>query len=118
MGGMCGRPYDPEFLFTWPNSRISVMGGSQAAMVLSTVKNNQLQREGKPVMTPEETAKFEKPTLDEYERQGSAYFATARLWDDGILDPRDTRKVLGRCLQIFAQRPMRSEPPHFGVFRM
>jgi len=115
--GMCGRAYDPEFLFSWPNSRIGVMGGPQAAGVLSTVKNDQLAREGKPPMTEAELAAFQKPTLDKYEEEGSPYYATARLWDDGIIDPRDTRTVLGQCLQAIAQKQEKPKST-FGVFRM
>jgi len=117
---MCGRSYQPDFLFTWPNSRISVMGGPQAAGVLSTVKNEQLVREGKPPLQGAELEAFQKPTLDRYEEEGSPYYATARLWDDGIIDPRQTRTVIGRCLQIFAQRPPEyiAQAGHFGVFRM
>merc|ERR1711964_967367 len=81
---MCGRAYQPEFLFTWPNSRISVMGGPQAAGVLTQVKNEQLAREGKPPLQGAELEAFQKPTLDRYEEEGSPYYATARLWDDGI----------------------------------
>mmetsp|Transcript_72493 Transcript_72493/g.136940 ORF Transcript_72493/g.136940 Transcript_72493/m.136940 type:complete len:1263 (-) Transcript_72493:6-3794(-) len=118
---MCGRSYNPDFLFTWPNSQISIMGGAQAAGVLSTVKNNQLEREGKPPLEGAALEEFERPILEKYEKEGSPYFATARLWDDGIIDPRDTRKVLSRCLHLFAQRP-RDEGPlgsrQFGVFRM
>jgi len=118
--GMCGRAYDPRFLFMWPNSRISVMGGAQAADVLSTVKQDQLKRQGKPVMTDEELAEFRRPTLEKYEKEGSPYHSTARLWDDGIIDPRDTRHVLGRCLRIVSRSPGSgaSKVGNFGVFRM
>ena len=117
--GMCGRAYDPEFMFSWPNSRISVMGGTQAAKVLSTVKNTQREREGKPVMVGDELQKFEQPILDKYELEGSPYYASARLWDDGIIDPRETRSVLGRCLYVISQRAEdHSHPKPFGVFRM
>merc|ERR1711982_161953 len=100
------------------NSRIAVMGAAQAAGVLSTVKNDQLVREGKPPLQGVELEEFERPTLTRYERESSAYYATARLWDDGIIDPRQTRVVVGRCLQIFAQRPPEKIDRHFGVFRM
>ncbi len=96
--GMCGRAYGPRFLWMWPNSRISVMGGEQAANVLLTVKQDQLARRGQPSMTPEEQAEFKRPTLEKYEREGSPYYSTARLWDDGILDPAETRQVLGLAL--------------------
>jgi len=120
--GMCGRAYDPRFMFMWPNSRISVMGGAQAAGVLSTVKQEQLAKQGKPQMTPEELAEFQRPTLEKYETEGSPYHATARLWDDGIIDPRDTRHVLGLCLRICSRNPGGGaggqQPGRYGVFRM
>jgi len=117
--GMCGRAYDPRFMFMWPNSRISVMGGAQAAGVLTTVKQAQLEKKGKPLMEGEELAAFEKPTLDKYEKEGSPYHSSARIWDDGIIDPRDTRDVLGRCLRICSRAPGQGDKPgQFGVFRM
>src|SRR5690606_27006546 len=91
----CGRAYSPRFLWMWPNSRISVMGGEQAANVLLTVKQDQLARQGEPPMSPAEQAAFMQPVLDSYEAEGNPYYATARLWDDGILDPVQTRQVLG-----------------------
>ena len=112
---MCGRAYEPRFLFMWPNARISVMGGEQAAGVLATVKQDQLAREGKS-MTPEEEAAFKRPTLEQYERQGHPYYASARLWDDGVIDPADTRMVLGLCLSATMNAPI--EETRFGVFRM
>jgi len=114
--GMCGRSYDPRFMFMWPNSRISVMGGAQAASVLSTVKQQQLEKQGKPLMTPEEVAEFQRPTLEKYESEGSPYHATARLWDDGIIDPRETRHVLARCLRVCSRAP--GSRGGYGVFRM
>ncbi len=114
--GMCGRAYDPAFLWMWPNARISVMGGEQAAGVLLTVKQDQLAREGKPRMEVEEAAAFQQPVLDEYEHQGSPYYSTARLWDDGILDPAETRQVLGLALSVVLNAPV--TPAGFGVFRM
>ena len=114
--GMCGRAYDPRFLFMWPNSRISVMGGPQAADVLTTVKQDQRAREGLSPMTGEELEEFRKPILDKYETEGSPYYSTARLWDDGIIDPRDTRDVLGLCLATARNAPLPDE--RFGVFRM
>ena len=114
--GMCGRAYDPAFLWMWPNARISVMGGEQAAGVLLTVKQDQLVREGKPRMESEQAAAFQQPVLDEYERQGSPYYSTARLWDDGILDPAETRKVLGLALSVVLNAPVTQAG--FGVFRM
>jgi len=117
--GMCGRSYDPRFMFMWPNSRISVMGGAQAADVLTTVKQEQLQRQGKPAMAGAELEEFRRPTLEKYEAEGSPYHSTARLWDDGVIDPRDTRHVLGRCLRICSRAPgSGASPGRFGVFRM
>ena len=91
--GMCGRAYDPRLLWMWPNARISVMGGEQAAGVLTTVKRDQLAREGKPFSAEEEQA-IRAPILAKYDREGSPYYSTARLWDDGILDPAQTREAL------------------------
>ncbi|MFQ5614843.1 MAG: carboxyl transferase domain-containing protein, partial [Anaerolineae bacterium] len=96
--GMCGRAYGPRFLWMWPNSRISVMGGEQAANVLLTVKQDQLARHNEPALTPEQQEAFKQPILDKYEREGNPYYSTARLWDDGILDPAETRQVLGLAL--------------------
>eukprot|EP00581_Thalassiosira_minuscula_P017511 CAMPEP_0183714224 /NCGR_PEP_ID=MMETSP0737-20130205/8825_1 /TAXON_ID=385413 /ORGANISM="Thalassiosira miniscula, Strain CCMP1093" /LENGTH=1220 /DNA_ID=CAMNT_0025943131 /DNA_START=51 /DNA_END=3713 /DNA_ORIENTATION=- len=101
--GMCGRAYDPRFLFTWPNSRISVMGGPQAASVLSTVKNDQIEKETGTPMSSEEIIEFEKPLLEKYEQEGSPYFATSRLWDDGVIQVEDTRKVLGQSLRVVSK---------------
>jgi acetyl-CoA carboxylase carboxyltransferase component len=114
--GMCGRAYDPRFLFTWPNSRISVMGGPQAADVLATVKQDQRVREGKPKMSQEEWDEFQAPILEKYETEGSPYYSTARLWDDGIIDPRDTRDVLGLAISASLNAPMPDSD--FGIFRM
>jgi acetyl-CoA carboxylase carboxyltransferase component len=114
--GMCGRAYQPRFLWTWPNARISVMGGEQAADVLATVKDDQRLREGNPKMTDTERAAFRMPTLEKYEAEGSPYFATGRLWDDGILDPKETRRVLALGLAAAANGPRRET--RFGVFRM
>jgi acetyl-CoA carboxylase carboxyltransferase component len=114
--GMCGRAYNPRFLWMWPNARISVMGGEQAASVLLTVKQDQLEREGKPRMTPQEAEEFMRPTLEKYELEGNPYHSTARLWDDGILDPVETRDVLGLALAVVAGAPR--EEGGFGVFRM
>ena len=114
--GMCGRAYDPRFLFMWPNSRISVMGGPQAADVLTTVKQDQRAREGLPPMQGDELEQFRQPILDKYETEGSPYYSTARLWDDGIIDPRDTRDVLGLCLAAARNAPLPDD--RFGVFRM
>jgi acetyl-CoA carboxylase carboxyltransferase component len=114
--GMCGRAYGPRFLWMWPNARISVMGGAQAASVLSTVKQDQLGRAGKPLMTAEEVHAFERPTLEKYEREGNPYYSTARLWDDGVLDPAETRTVLG--LALSAAYNARVDESEFGIFRM
>ena len=114
--GMCGRAYQPRFLWSWPNARISVMGGEQAADVLATVKDEQREREGKPRMTPEEREAFRRPTLEKYEAEGSPYYATARLWDDGILDPKETRTVLALGLSAAFNAPVSES--RFGVFRM
>ena len=100
----------------WPNARISVMGAEQAANVLLTVKQDQLARQGKPPLTPDEAAAFMQPTLDKYEIEGSPYYSTARLWDDGILDPAETRRVLALALSASLNAPI--EPTQFGVFRM
>lgn len=114
--GMCGRAYNPCFLWMWPNARISVMGGEQAANVLLTVKQEQLTRDGKPPLPPEQADEFKRPILEKYEREGSPYYSTARLWDDGILDPLDTRQVLGLALSVVLNAPQ--EEGGFGVFRM
>jgi 3-methylcrotonyl-CoA carboxylase beta subunit len=113
--GMCGRAYEPRLLWMWPNARISVMGGEQAAGVLTTVKRDQLGREGKELSAQEEAA-IRDPILEKYEREGSPYYSTARLWDDGILDPADTREALALGLSMAFNAPI--PPPKFGVFRM
>ena len=113
--GMCGRAFGPRFLWMWPNARISVMGGEQAAGVLAQVKREALEKSGKPWSEHEERA-FKAPILEQYERQGSAYYASARLWDDGVIDPRDTRKVLAFGLSASLNAPI--EKTTFGVFRM
>jgi 3-methylcrotonyl-CoA carboxylase beta subunit len=113
---MSGRGYNPRFLWMWPNARISVMGGEQAANVLLTIKQDQLKREGKPAMTPEEVEEFKRPILEKYETEGNPYYSTARLWDDGVIDPVDTRQVLGLALSVVLNAP--KEEGGFGVFRM
>jgi acetyl-CoA carboxylase carboxyltransferase component len=113
--GMCGRAYEPRFLWMWPNARISVMGGEQAAGVLTTVKRDQLAREGKPLSAEEERA-IRDPILAKYEHEGSPYYSTARLWDDGILDPAQTRAALALAISASFNAPI--PPPKFGVFRM
>ncbi len=112
---MCGRAYSPRFLWTWPASRISVMGGAQAASVLATVKEDQLTAHGER-WTAEERAAFETPIREQYEQQGEPYYATARLWDDGIIDPDQTRDLLGLALDVVARTPL--PEPRFGLFRM
>lgn len=112
---MCGRAYSPRFLFMWPNARISVMGGPQAASVLSTVKKDQLAASGEE-MSAEEQAEFEAPIREQFERQGSPYYSTARLWDDGVIQPADTRRVLAMALAAVSLQPL--PEPRFGLFRM
>jgi 3-methylcrotonyl-CoA carboxylase beta subunit len=117
---MCGRAYSPRFLWTWPASRISVMGGAQAASVLATVKRDQLEAKGEDWSAEAEEA-FRAPIRQDYEDQGSPYHATSRLWDDGIIDPADTRRMLGLALSVCSRSPMDSIPdgsPRFGLFRM
>lgn len=114
--GMCGRAYHPRFLWMWPNSRISVMGGEQAANVLLTVKQDQLARRNEALMSPEEQEAFKQPILDKYEHEGNPYYSTARLWDDGILDPAETRQVLGLALSACLNAPVTKT--QYGVFRM
>ena len=113
--GMCGRAYDPRFMFMWPNARISVMGGEQAAGVLSQVKRAQHERAGQNWTEQEEQA-FKQPIIDTYEHQGHPYYASARLWDDGVIDPADTRLVLGLSISASLNKPI--EDTQFGVFRM
>ncbi|MEV8268147.1 carboxyl transferase domain-containing protein [Microbacterium sp. NPDC076911] len=112
---MCGRAYSPRFLWSWPASRISVMGGTQAASVLSTVKRDQIEARGDN-WSSDEQATFEEPIRAGYEEQGNPYYATARLWDDGVIDPMDTRDLLGLALDVVARTPL--PEPRFGVFRM
>jgi acetyl-CoA carboxylase carboxyltransferase component len=113
--GMCGRAYQPRFLFGWPGSRISVMGGEQAASVLAQVKQTQLEAQGKKMSAAEEKA-FKQPILDKYDEEGSPYYSTARLWDDGILDPAETRTALALALAAALNAPI--PEMRFGVFRM
>lgn len=113
--GMCGRAYDPRFLWMWPNARISIMGGEQAASVLSTIRRDAEEAAGRTWSAEEEEA-FKAPIRDQYEVQGSPYYATARLWDDGLIDPADTRRVVGMGLAVAAQAPI--PMPSYGVFRM
>ncbi len=113
---MSGRAYDSRFLWMWPNARISVMGGEQAATVLLTVKQEQLAREGKAPFTAAEAEEFKRPILEKYETEGSPYYSSARLWDDGIIDPVDTRQVLALALSVVLNSP--AQEHEFGVFRM
>jgi 3-methylcrotonyl-CoA carboxylase beta subunit len=113
--GMCGRAFDPRFLWMWPNARISVMGGEQAASVLATVRRDGLEGRGETWSAADEET-FKAPIREQYEQQGSPYYSTARLWDDGVIDPLDTRRVLGMGLAAAAHAPIAA--PHYGIFRM
>jgi 3-methylcrotonyl-CoA carboxylase beta subunit len=113
--GMCGRAYSPRFLWMWPNARISVMGGHQAASTLATIRRETLARGDREWPAEEEQA-FRQELLDKYDEQGSPYYSTARLWDDGVIDPRQTRAVLSVALSICANAPL--EPVRYGIFRM
>ena len=113
--GMCGRAFGARMLWMWPNARISVMGGEQAANVLATVRRDNIEAKGQTWL-PEEEEKFKAPIRDQYEHQGHPYYASARLWDDGIIDPADTRMVLGLALSA----ALNAEPQEtqYGIFRM
>ncbi len=113
--GMCGRGYSPRFLWMWPNARISVLGGEQAASVLATVRRDGIEAKGGAWSAGEE-AEFKRPILEQYERQGHPYYASARLWDDGVVDPADTRRLLGLAISASLNAPI--EETRFGVFRM
>jgi 3-methylcrotonyl-CoA carboxylase beta subunit len=113
--GMSGRAYSPRFLWTWPNSRIAVMGGAQAAGVLATVKRDAMERAGQGWSEAEE-AEFKRPTEEMFERQSHPLYASARLWDDGVIDPRHTRDVLSLSLRAALNAPINET--RFGVFRM
>jgi 3-methylcrotonyl-CoA carboxylase beta subunit len=112
---MCGRAYEPRLLWMWPNARISVMGGEQAASVLATVKRDQLSREG-ATLSAQAEASIRAPILEKYEAEGSPYYSTARLWDDGMLDPAETRSALALGISAAFNAPI--PPARFGVFRM
>ncbi len=114
--GMCGRAYSPRQLWMWPNARISVMGGEQAANVLLTVRQDQLESRGRPLLDEQQATDFKAPILEKYEREGSPYYSSARLWDDGVIDPVDTRKVLALGLAASLNAPL--PPRQHGVFRM
>jgi 3-methylcrotonyl-CoA carboxylase beta subunit len=113
--GMCGRAYSPRFLFSWPNSRVSVMGHEQASSVLATVRRDNIEADGKSWSAEEEEA-FKKPIRDKIEAEGSPYYATARLWDDGIILPSETRRVLALAFSACLNAPV--PETKFGVFRM
>ena len=113
--GMCGRAFKPRFLWMWPNARISVMGGEQAATVLATVRRDGIEAKGGTWSAAEEEA-FKAPIREQYEREGHPYFASARLWDDGVIDPAETRRTLAMAISAALNRPI--EPTRFGVFRM
>jgi len=113
--GMCGRAFSPRFLWMWPTARISVMGGVQAASVLATVRRGGIERRG-DTWSDEDEAAFKAPIKQQYETEGHPYYATARLWDDGIIEPAQTRMVLGLGLSAALNKPI--EPTKFGVFRM
>jgi 3-methylcrotonyl-CoA carboxylase beta subunit len=113
--GMCGRAFGPRMLWMWPNARISVMGGEQAASVLATVKRDGIEAKGGTWSTDEE-AKFKQPILDQFAHQAHPYYASARLWDDGVIDPADTRRVLALALSASLNAPI--PDVKFGVFRM
>jgi len=115
---MCGRSYSPRFLWMWPNARIGVMGGGEAANVLVTITNEQNARLGKPPLSPEEEEALRGPIVASAERDGDPYYSTARLWDDGIIDPAKTRDVLGLAVSASLNAPIREDEPGYGIFRM
>ena len=112
---MCGRAYAPRFLFMWPNARIAVMGGDQAAQVLTEVKVAQMKRRNE-MWDAVEQEKYKKGIKEKYDQQAHAFYASARLWDDGVIDPLDSRKIISHCLAVSAYAPI--QDTHFGVFRM
>lgn len=112
---MCGRAYSPQFLYMWPNAKISVMGGSQAAGVLNQITEEQHRRSGKE-WSAADAKRLQDPIVEQFDHEGSPYFSSARLWDDGIIDPADTRKVIGLSLRATQRKPVGE--PKFGVFRM
>ena len=115
--GMCGRAYSPRFLYMWPGAKIGVMGGEQAANVLSTIQRDNIEAKGR-TWSAEEEAEFQRPILEKYERESSAYYSTSRLWDDGIIDPADTRTVLGFSLAVARREGCEPNATKFGLFRM
>ena len=116
--GMCGRAYSPRFLWMWPNAQIGVMGGEQAADVMVTVKNDQLAREGKPPLTEEQIRQIREPIIAAALKEGDAWYSTANMWDDGILDPAKTRDVLGLAISVALNAPVRDDVYGYGTFRM
>ncbi|RJX29077.1 MAG: methylcrotonoyl-CoA carboxylase [Desulfarculus sp.] len=116
--GMCGRAYGPRFLWMWPNAQIGVMGGEQAAQVLATVKNEQLAREGQPPLPAEAVQQIMGPIIEAARKEGDAYYSTANMWDDGILDPAQTRDVLGLAISAALNAPLRDDRLGYGTFRM
>ena len=116
--GMCGRGYSPRFLWMWPNAQIGVMGGEQAAQVMITVKNDQLARQGNPPLPDEMVQQIKEPIIGGAEREGNAYYSTAQMWDDGILDPAKTRDVLGLAISAALNAPLRNDRYGYGTFRM
>ncbi len=116
--GMCGRAYSPRFLWNWPNTEIGVMGGEQAADVLVTVKNEQREHAGEPPLSAEEIKEIKDPIIESAQKEGNAYYSTANLWDDGIIDPADTRDVLGLSISAALNAPIRDDIRGYGVFRM
>jgi len=115
---MCGRSYSPRFLFMWPNGKIGVMGGNEAAKVLISITNDQNLRLGKPPLTKEEEKALKDPIVAAADKEGNAYYSTARLWDDGIIDPAKTRDVLGLCISASLNAPLRDDTFGYGIFRM
>jgi len=113
--GMCGRAFSPRFLWMWPNARISVMGGEQAATVLATIRRDTIEAKGGKWSADEEEA-FKSPIRAQYDREGHPYYASARMWDDGVIDPAETRRVLALAISASLNRPI--PPTRFGVFRM
>ena len=113
---MCGRAYSPRFLWMWPNARISVMGGPQASSVLTQIKQDQRAAAGEEPMSPEEVEAFQAPVRRQYEDQGSPLYSTARLWDDGVITPGQTRRVLSLALDVISRSPLPDS--RFGLFRM
>jgi acetyl-CoA carboxylase carboxyltransferase component len=116
--GMCGRAYSPRFLWMWPNAQIGVMGGEQAADVLVTLRNDQNAKAGLPPLTPEEVDFIRKPIVDAARSEMNAYHSTANIWDDGILDPAETRDVLGLAISASLNAPLRNDVYGYGIFRM